>query len=89
MTELISFPSAVGSISIGNTVKNIKKYSFAATYITSISAPNAQIIEEYAFASCKHLNSVDIPVVESIGLHSFYDDEYLTNVVMLVEQRGG
>lgn len=67
-----------GLISLQAT--EIKQYAFYNTPITSIYAPNLTKIEPYGMASCASLQSVNLPVVTTLGNNSFQNCENLVTV---------
>ena len=66
-TELIAYPTASGTITIGS-ITSIGNDAFSACYdLTSASFPDVDTIGDYAFAHCAGLTTLNIPSVTSIG----------------------
>ena len=60
-TTLVAFPSAIGNITITDTVTNINDRAFNVTNITSITIPSTvDSIGEGVFRECSNLKSVEI-----------------------------
>jgi hypothetical protein len=65
--ELVSYPTATGSITV-NDITTIGSDAFAyCTGLSSVSLPAAVSIGDYAFSDCTSLASVSLPTVNSIG----------------------
>ena len=81
--SLISHPSSVKRVILGNSVVSIGTYAFYnCSNLTSIHIPESVTdIGNYALRSCKSLSSIYIPEgVTSIGNYAFYYCTSLTSV---------
>ena len=65
--------SALKIINLENVTK-CRQFSLSGTSIESVSLPKCTEIERSAFAWCKNLNSIEIPLVETIGNQAFYEN---------------
>jgi len=84
-TELISYPSASGSVTIPADIMSIGRYAFCmCTGLISITIPNSVIsIGGAAFAGCTSLTSMTIPAsVTSIGNSAFAECTGLTVITV-------
>ncbi len=72
------------TVTIPNSVTNIKDYSFYGANITSVTIPNSVTrIGQSAFMFCNELISLNIPnSVTSIGKSAFYDCHNITNLTI-------
>jgi hypothetical protein len=70
-TELVSYPTATGSITV-NDITTIGAVAFGGcTSLASVSLPVANSIGAVAFGGCTSLVSVSLPAVNSIGDSAF------------------
>jgi hypothetical protein len=69
--EIISYPSASGSITL-NGITVISNYAFAGTAITEINLPNVTRVGNDSFNNCSGLKEVVMPNAMSIGNYCFY-----------------
>lgn len=86
-TKLYAFPSksALTSVTLPDTVKEIEKYAFAgASNLTSVTLNNGlETIGERAFAEDKNIKTISIPsTVTSLGYRCFQDWTNTQHVVM-------
>jgi len=75
-TELITYPSASGNITI-NTITSISDNAFARCVLTGVSFPAVTSVADNAFQYCFNLESVSFPVATSIP---YFDSTRLENV---------
>ena len=69
--ELVSYPSAKGSITL-NGVTAIGRSAFNSTDLESISLPAVTTVGVRAFRGCKNLETVNLPAATTIGDEAFY-----------------
>jgi len=74
--ELISYPSASGSVTL-NEISFIGRSAFNGTAVESISLPAATTVGRRAFRGCENLQTVNLPAATDIGEEAFYGDKKL------------
>jgi hypothetical protein len=69
--ELVSYPSAKGSVTLGK-ITAIGGGAFNGAELESISLPNANTLGARVFRNCENLQSADLPAAAIIGDEAFY-----------------
>ena len=75
-SELVSYPSATGSVTLNN-ITAIGRSAFNGTSLESISLPAATSIGIRAFRGCEDLQEVNLPAATAIGEEAFYGNTSL------------
>ena len=78
-TELVSYPTATGSITF-DTITSIGDNAMSGTGVISVSFPAVTSIGDWAFSSCISLETVNFPLVTNIGESAFVVCTNLINI---------
>ena len=75
VASLYLYNKLTTSITIPNTIKTIKKYSFYMSFVRTVNmSDSVEVIEDQAFYSCRNLTSITLSKnLKSIGKQSFYN----------------
>ena len=74
--ELVSYPSANGSVTLNN-ITAVGRSAFNGTGLESISLPSATDVGIRAFRGCENLKTADLPAATSIGDEAFFGNTSL------------
>jgi len=75
-SELVSYPSASGSVTLDN-ISSVGRSAFNGTALESISLPAATSVGIRAFRGCENLQTVNLPAATTIGEEAFHSNKSL------------